>query len=68
MRFLRRWRRELRCRAAVELVTEYLEGALARRDRARFEEHLGECSACRAYLDQMRATVAALGRLRFAAP
>jgi anti-sigma factor RsiW len=64
MRFVRRLRRELRCRAAVELMTDYLEGALSRRERARFEGHLAECSACLAYLDQMKATIATLGRLR----
>jgi predicted anti-sigma-YlaC factor YlaD len=64
VRFLRRLRRELRCRAAVALMTDYLEGAMVRRDRARFEGHLAQCSACLAYLDQMEATIAAAGRLR----
>lgn len=51
------------CRELVELVTEYFEGTLPAVDVTRFEEHLGECEACVAYLDQMRATVASLGRL-----
>ena len=38
-------------------MTDYLEGALAPAERARFEEHLAECEGCRAYLDQMRATI-----------
>lgn len=51
------------CRELVELVTEYFEGTLPPAGVTRFEEHLGECEACVAYLDQMRATVASLGRL-----
>lgn len=51
------------CQELVELVTEYLEGGLTRQERARFEAHLAECEACRAYVDQLRRTVRALGRL-----
>jgi anti-sigma factor RsiW len=49
------------CRDAVELVSDYLEGTLSRRDRRRLEKHLALCDACTAYLDQMRATIAASG-------
>ena len=59
-----RWRERMACRDAVELMTDYLEDALAPRSRRRFETHLARCTACVAYLDQMRATVAALGHLR----
>lgn len=51
------------CRQAVELVTDYLEGGLSRRERARFEAHLKDCPHCSAYLEQMRATIATLGRI-----
>lgn len=51
------------CQQAVELVTDYLEGALSPRDRARFEAHLGECPHCHEYFAQIRATIAALGRV-----
>jgi anti-sigma factor RsiW len=54
---------ELTCRELVELVTGYLEGALAPAERSRFEAHVAGCRGCRAYLEQMRLTVAALGRL-----
>jgi anti-sigma factor RsiW len=60
---LRRRRQDLVCREAVELVTDYLEGALGGRDRARFEAHLAGCPHCTAYLAQMRATLDALGRI-----
>jgi len=51
------------CRQAVELVTDYLEGALTADERARFETHLADCPHCREYLRQMRVTIAALGRV-----
>ena len=54
---------ELTCREFVELVTDYLEGRLAPADHARFEEHVAICPGCQAYMDQMRETLAALGRL-----
>ena len=56
--------RELTCAEVVQLVTTYLEDALAPRDRERFEEHLVFCDGCDNYLDQMRITVALTGRLR----
>ena len=55
---------EMTCRELVDVITEYLEGTLADAERARFEEHLGECRYCATYLDQMRDTIAALGELR----
>ena len=56
-------RRAVVCRQAVELVTDYLEDALGRRDRARFEAHLDQCPHCREYLAQMRLTIDAMGRI-----
>jgi anti-sigma factor RsiW len=56
-------RRPLSCRELVELVTDYLEGALPRRERRRFEQHIGGCDACSEYLQQMRLTIEATGRL-----
>jgi anti-sigma factor RsiW len=54
---------EMPCQELVELVTEYLENRLSPRDRKRFEQHLDECDACRAYLEQFRETIRVLGRL-----
>ena len=53
----------LTCREVVELVTDYLEGGLSRRDRRRFEAHIAACDGCTAYLDQMRLTIEALGHV-----
>ena len=54
---------EMSCRELVELVTEYLEGALPRSDRRRFEKHIAGCDACTAYIEQIRLTIRAAGRL-----
>jgi Putative zinc-finger len=56
--------RELTCAQVVELVTSYLEDALAPVDVERFEEHLVFCDGCAQYLEQMRATITVTGRLR----
>ena len=62
---MRLWRRkaELTCQEMVELVTDYLEGALSPRDHARFERHIDGCENCTTYLEQMRITIRVLGRL-----
>ena len=56
-------RHSLVCQEAVELVTDYLEGALSRADRSRFEKHLGKCDGCTEYLAQIRATIAISGQV-----
>jgi anti-sigma factor RsiW len=53
----------LTCRELVELVSDYLEGALAPADHARFETHIAGCGNCAAYLRQMRETVTLVGTL-----
>jgi anti-sigma factor RsiW len=54
---------EMNCRELVEVITEYLEGTLDAHEVVLFEAHLEGCDGCDAYLDQMRATIAALGHL-----
>jgi anti-sigma factor RsiW len=56
-------RKDIVCRQAVELVTEYLDGALSRRDRRRFEAHLKKCPNCTAYLEQIRVTIQLTGSI-----
>lgn len=51
------------CREFVELVTDYLDGALGLPDAARFEEHLSLCPGCETYLEQIRRTISEVGRL-----
>lgn len=55
---------ELVCRQIVEMITDYLEGALSRSERRRFDAHLAGCEHCTEYLEQMRATIRLTGRLR----
>lgn len=55
---------ELTCRELVELVTDYLEGALPPGEAARFERHLAICPGCTTYVEQIRETVRQTGRLR----
>jgi anti-sigma factor RsiW len=54
---------QLSCQELVELVTDYLEGALSPEAHARFEEHAARCQGCGAYLEQMRMTIELLGHL-----
>ena len=51
------------CQQAVEHVTDYLEGALPPDERTRLEEHLRDCRWCAVYLQQMRVTIATVGRI-----
>lgn len=55
--------RELTCQELVELITSYLDDALTSEERQRLERHLTYCRGCRAYLEQMRATLRLVGRL-----
>jgi anti-sigma factor RsiW len=55
--------REMPCQELVELVTAYFDGSLSRRERRRFERHIGGCEHCTDYVEQMRSTIAAIGRL-----
>jgi anti-sigma factor RsiW len=59
-----RKRKGLTCQELVELVTDYLDGALSRADRARFEAHIAACTNCREYLAQFQQTIALTGMLK----
>lgn len=59
-----RRRQDLVCQQIVEMVTDYLEGALPGRQRRGFEAHLAGCEHCAEYLEQMRMTILLSGRLR----
>jgi anti-sigma factor RsiW len=53
----------LTCRELVELVSDYVEGALSESDRARFEVHVSMCEGCTAYVEQMRRTLQVMGSI-----
>ena len=54
---------ELRCVEVVELLTEYLDGALPDEMRKQVDEHLRDCEGCRAALAQWRTVTEIAGRL-----
>ena len=47
----------LTCREFVDFLLAYQSGELPADQRAAFDEHLGECPDCVAYLDSYRQTV-----------
>ena len=51
------------CNELVDLVTDYLEGALSEEDRVRFERHIQLCGCCARYLEQMKVTIRTVGRI-----
>ena len=55
---------DLTCRELVELVTEYLDGALSSEELERFEEHLVYCGPCATHVEQMRETIRVTGALQ----
>jgi anti-sigma factor RsiW len=54
---------DLSCQELVELVTDYLEGALDERHVRAFERHLSGCDGCTRYLEQLRVTIRLTGTL-----
>jgi predicted anti-sigma-YlaC factor YlaD len=55
--------RELSCQEIVELVTEYLEGAMDAELHASFDAHLAGCDGCTHYIDQIEATIRIAGTI-----
>ncbi len=53
---------DLECREVVEVVTDYLEGAMPPGERLRFDHHLALCESCQAYLEQIRTVIRVAGR------
>jgi anti-sigma factor RsiW len=53
----------LSCQQLVELVTDFLEGALPAQQAAAVELHLAACESCRTYLEQLRQTIGLLKAL-----
>ncbi|HEY1278044.1 MAG TPA: zf-HC2 domain-containing protein [Acidimicrobiales bacterium] len=51
------------CREVLDLLTDFLESALPAPLHARVQRHLADCDDCERHLDQLRATIQALGGL-----
>jgi anti-sigma factor RsiW len=56
-------RRLMVCRDLVELVTDYLDGALDPITRSAVAEHLRRCKGCTTYVAQLRCTTTGLGSM-----
>lgn len=54
---------DMHCQEFVELVTDYLEGALSPIDVQRLETHLGECGHCAHYFAQLEVTIELAARV-----
>ena len=52
---------EYRCQETIEVVTNYLDGALQAEEHERFERHLSYCRGCGTYLGKMRETIRQTG-------
>ena len=55
--------RGLTCTELVELVTDYLDGALPAEQRRRFDEHIFTCPGCAQHLDEFRRIIRLTGQL-----
>jgi anti-sigma factor RsiW len=51
---------DLACTEEVEIITDYLEGALPAADARRLERHLATCPGCTEYLAQMQTVAGSL--------
>jgi len=51
------------CQEVVELITDYLEGALLPEKRVLFEEHIADCPGCTNYMEQIQLTLRLLRNL-----
>jgi predicted anti-sigma-YlaC factor YlaD len=56
--------REPTCQELAEFLTDYLEGVLTPAERVSFDDHIAGCRDCTLYVEQMRVTIAASGRIR----
>ena len=56
---------DLTCQQATALLVEYVNDTLAPETMRAFQEHLHDCADCLAYLRTYRATIRALGTVRY---
>lgn len=54
---------ELTCAEVVELLSDYLEGALDPAATAHVEAHVADCDGCTMVLDQLRETIRLSGEV-----
>jgi hypothetical protein len=54
---------DLSCREIVQIVNDYVEGALSAEEREAVELHLNLCDGCTGYLEQLQVSIALTGEL-----
>jgi anti-sigma factor RsiW len=54
---------QLICQEVVEVITDYLEGAMDAELHAAFEAHLANCPHCTHYLEQIEAMMRVAGTI-----
>jgi len=54
---------ELICQEIVEVITDYLEGAMEAELHASFDAHLAGCPHCTHYVEQVRAMIRVSGTI-----
>jgi anti-sigma factor RsiW len=54
---------QLICQEVVELITDYLEGAMDAELRSAFDAHLAGCPHCTHYLEQIEAMIRVAGTI-----
>ena len=54
---------QLICQEIVEVITDYLEGAMDAELRASFDAHLAGCPHCTHYVEQVRAMIRVSGTI-----
>jgi predicted anti-sigma-YlaC factor YlaD len=47
----------LTCHEVIELLSNYIEGAMSADEQRRVDEHLALCDGCTTYLEQMRESI-----------
>jgi hypothetical protein len=52
------------CNLLVELITEYLDGAMGPDDARRLEQHLLVCAGCASAVEQFRVVLRVVGTLQ----
>lgn len=53
----------MNCQEAIDLMGDAVDGTLQSTVRIDFHEHMAECPSCQTYLEHLRLTRQALGRL-----
>ena len=51
------WRKMMKCREVVDLLSDYIEGNLSDTEIAAIRKHLEGCANCKTFFDSLKTTV-----------